>query len=121
MATRASNRARWAPRQKCGPWSTGRWRCAGRGLGLHGGHDPVVPGEDPRGIGLAEAERFRHDRDRERPGHGPAQFGGTARLDARHQAVGLGLGERGEPRVDLIVPEGAVEGTPVARVLRAVQ
>ena len=55
------------------------------------------------------------------PGHGPAQFGRAVRLDDRHQAAGLGPGEQGEPRVHLVVPEGAVKRTPVARVRRAVQ
>ncbi len=102
----------------------GRTRVAGlgrRGFGLHRGHDSVVPGQDPAWIGRAKPERLRHDRDGQRPGHGPAQFGRTARLDGRHQAAGLGPGERGEPRVNLVAPEGAVERTPVARVLRAVQ
>ncbi len=43
-----------------------------RGLGLDGGHDPVVPGQDLRGIGPAETERLGHDADGQRAGHRPA-------------------------------------------------
>ena len=40
-----------------------RLRPGGGGLGLDRGHDPVVPGEDLRGVGAPEAEHFGHDRD----------------------------------------------------------
>jgi len=44
------------------------------------------------------------------PAHGPRSSGHAERLDSpRHQAAGLGPGERGETRVHLVVPERAVE------------
>ena len=40
-----------------------RLRPRSGGLGLDRGHDPVVPGEDLRGVGPPKAEHFGHDRD----------------------------------------------------------
>jgi hypothetical protein len=96
-------------------------RRASRGLGLDGGHDPVVPGEDRGRVGLPEAERLGHDRGRQRPGDRAAELGLSARADGRHQAARLGAGERGEAGVNLLGPEGPGEGAPVPRMLPAVQ
>ena len=95
--------------------------CGRRGLGLDCGHDPVVPAEDLRRIGRAQTEGLGHDGGRQRPGHGAAELSLTAGLDGRHQPAGLGPGERGEPGVDLLGPEGPGERRPVAGVLRAIQ
>ena len=56
-------------------------RARGCGLGLDGGHDPVVPGQDLRGVGLPEAERLGHDRDGQRARHRAAELGLASRPD----------------------------------------
>lgn len=98
----------------------GRAAVTGRGFGLHGGHDLVVPGEDLRRIGRAEAEGFGHDGGRQRPGDGTPELSLTVRLDGQDQVAGLGLDEGGEPGLDLAGAERTGERPPVVAVPCAV-
>jgi hypothetical protein len=88
---------------------------------LDGGDDAVIPGEDRGRADLAQAERFGHHGDRQRPGDRPAEFGLALRLDGRYQPVCLGLNERREPRVHRVTAERGAERTAVVRVPGTIQ
>ena len=72
------------------------------------------------GIGVDDAERMHHRRDRKRTREAPAQLGSSCRLDGIDQPVDLLLDQSLEARADRVEPESACKRIAVARMLLTV-
>ena len=91
------------------------------GQGGHRADDRRIPAEHGRGVGVTQAEGLGNDRHGQRPGQAEPQVRGTVRPHGRHQAVGFGHHERGQPCVDLGAAKALGERSTVAAVRGAVQ
>ena len=87
----------------------------------HRRHDPLVPAQHRSDVGVLEAERVRHHRDRQRAGDGAPQLRVAGRLDGVDQPLGLFAHHLREPIAHGGEPERARERFPVPPVLVAVE